>query len=285
MLWRVDTFRNGDLVFDVTDAGPADGPVVVLLHGFPQFKDSWDGVIAQLTASGYRCLAPNQRGYSPGARPPRRRDYRTPLLVDDVRALIDAADVERVHLVGHDWGAVVAWAFAGSHPERLATVNPVSVPHPAAFLRAIGTSRQFLSSWYMYAFQLPALPEKMMIGDGTQWQKLAKRLRDSGQRPELADRDAERMADDGTLTAAINWYRAMMMNKPSAMQRRTTVPTMFVWGDQDQFCKPKGAQLCGKYVDAPYRFEPLAGSSHWLPEEQTDLVSKFLLEHFQAYPV
>lgn len=281
----VDTFRNGDLVFDVTDAGPADGPVVVLLHGFPQFRDSWDGVIQRLTAQGYRCLAPDQRGYSPNARPARRRDYRTPLIVDDVRALIDTAGAERVHLVAHDWGAVAAWSFAGTHPDRLATVNPISVPHPAAFLRAIVTSRQVLSSWYMYAFQLPVLPERMMIGDGSQWQKLSKRLQDSGLTRERADRDAKRMAEDGTLTAAVNWYRAMMLNKPGEITKKTTVPTMFLWGDQDQFCKPAGALACGKYVDAPYRFERFEGGSHWLPEEQTDAVSKLLLDHFASYPL
>jgi len=141
------TFRNGSLEFDVIDEGPSDGPVVVLLHGFPQFATSWERVIPELTAQGYRCLAPDQRGYSPGARPARRRDYRVPLLVSDVDALIDASGAESVHLVGHDWGAAVAWAYASAHPERLVSLAPMSVPHPAAFLRALATSRQFASSW------------------------------------------------------------------------------------------------------------------------------------------
>jgi pimeloyl-ACP methyl ester carboxylesterase len=279
----VDTYRNGDLVFDVTDSGPADGPVVVLLHGFPQFRDSWDGVAEQLTAAGYRCLAPDQRGYSPGARPPRRRDYRTPLLVEDVRALLDSAGAERAHVVGHDWGAGVAWQFASTHPERTASLTSLSVPHPAAFLKAMATSRQFLSSWYMYAFQLPSLPERFVLGDGTQWQKLSKRLQGSGQTREHADRDAQRMAQDKTFTAAVNWYRAMPLGNPGDARRKTPVPTMFIWGDQDRFCKPKGAYETAKWVDAPYRFEPLAGASHWLPEEQTDVVSKLMLEHFAQY--
>jgi pimeloyl-ACP methyl ester carboxylesterase len=101
--------RDG-LTFDYIEQGPADGEVVVLLHGFPQLNTSWEAVIDRLTAEGYRCLAPNQRGYSPGARPKRRRDYRTAELVEDVRALIDVSGAERVHLVGHDWGALVAWA-------------------------------------------------------------------------------------------------------------------------------------------------------------------------------
>ncbi len=111
-------FRRGDLVFDVHDAGPADGPVVVLLHGHPQTNAAWDSVIPRLTARGYRCLAPNQRGYSLGARPRRRRDYRISELVGDVGALIDASGAQNVHLVGHDWGALVAWGFAASHQDR-----------------------------------------------------------------------------------------------------------------------------------------------------------------------
>src|ERR1700754_2685336 len=112
----MEQYRRGDLVFDVVDAGPADGPVVVLLHGFPQFNTSWDRVIPHLVARGYRCLAPNQRGYSRGARPSRRRDYQVTELVEDVHALIDASGAQQVHLAGHDWGAAVTWAVAAAYP-------------------------------------------------------------------------------------------------------------------------------------------------------------------------
>src|SRR5246500_3853893 len=155
----MDHYRRDDLIFDVRDAGPPDGPVVVLLHGFPQRNDSWNAVVDRLTAQGYRCLAPNQRGYSPGARPSRRRDYRISELVADVGALIDASGAQRVHLVGHDWGAAVAWRVAQQFPDRLLTVTSMSVPHPGAFLKALVTSRQGLASWYIYFFQLPRIPE------------------------------------------------------------------------------------------------------------------------------
>ncbi|WP_396904563.1 alpha/beta fold hydrolase [Mycolicibacterium phlei] len=131
----------------------------MLLHGFPQFNISWTDVISRLTAAGYRCLAPNQRGYSPGARPPRRRDYRAPELARDVRALIEASGAERVHLVGHDVGATVGWVAADEIPECLASLTTFSVPHPAAFLNAMATSRQMLRSWYILFYQLPHLPE------------------------------------------------------------------------------------------------------------------------------
>ena len=126
----MDQYSRGELVFDVIDDGPADGPVVILLHGFPQLNTSWDGVIPKLTARGYRCLAPNQRGYSRGARPTRRRDYRMSELVGDVRALIDASGAQRVHLVGHDFGALVTWFAAAQMPDRLATATALSTPHP-----------------------------------------------------------------------------------------------------------------------------------------------------------
>src|ERR1700749_3624392 len=132
----MDQYRRNDLIFDIRDAGPADGPVVVLLHGFPQHNDSWNAVVDRLTAAGYRCLAPNQRGYSPGARPSRRRDYRIAELVADLGALIDASGARRVHLVGTAGGAAFAWAAAAELPERLTTVSPISVPHPAAFLKS-----------------------------------------------------------------------------------------------------------------------------------------------------
>ena len=143
----MEQFRRGDLVFDVIDAGPADGPVVVLLHGFPEQNTMWQPVISRLTAQGYGCLAPLQRGYSPGARPPRRRDYRISELAEDIRTLIDASGGSRVHLVGHDWGSTVAWQVAQQFPDRLLTLTALSVPHPGAFLKAMLTSRQGLASW------------------------------------------------------------------------------------------------------------------------------------------
>jgi pimeloyl-ACP methyl ester carboxylesterase len=158
-IWRyrqpMEQFHRGELVFDVIDEGPADGPVVILLHGFPEQNTMWQPIIPRLTAQGYRCLAPLQRGYSRGARPKRRRDYRVDLLAEDIRTLIDASGAQRVHLVGHDWGATVAWRVAQLYPDRLLTVTPMSVPHAGAFLKALVTSRQALASWYILFFQLP----------------------------------------------------------------------------------------------------------------------------------
>jgi pimeloyl-ACP methyl ester carboxylesterase len=277
----MDHYRHNGLTFDVRDAGPADGPVVVLLHGFPQHNDSWDAVIGRLTAQGYRCLAPNQRGYSPGARPPRRRDYRIPELVGDLGALIDASGAQQVHLVGHDWGAAVAWAAAAEMPERLKTVSPVSVPHPAAFIKSFANSRQGLASWYMYFFQLPRVPEwSMKWRNGAAMSKL---LQQAGQTPAAAARDAQAMREPGALTAAINWYRAMPLSNPRAINQKVSVPTLYVWSDGDTALMPKSAHNTARYVDGEYRFEILPGVSHWIPDEQPDQLADLLLEWFAAH--
>lgn len=279
----MERYTRDGLVFDVRDAGPPDGPVVVLLHGFPQRNDSWNAVIDRLTAAGYRCLAPNQRGYSPGARPPRRRDYRMSELVADVGALIDASGAPRVHLVGHDWGAGVAWGVAAELPDRLATVSPVSVPHPAAFLKSFVTSRQGLASWYMGFFQLPWLPEWLLTrGKGA---VAAKTLRRSGQTAAAAERDAQAMTEPGALTGGLNWYRGLPLSNLRDSNQRISVPTMYVWSDDDIALKPKGARNTARYVDGEYRFEVMPGVSHWIPDTEPGRLADLLLDWFAAHPI
>ncbi|WP_454790188.1 alpha/beta fold hydrolase [Mycolicibacterium lutetiense] len=282
----MDQYRRGEFVFDVTDRGPADGPVVVLLHGFPQQNSSWEQIIPLLTAKGFRCLAPNQRGYSPGARPTRRRDYRATELAKDILALIDASGADRVHLVGHDWGGAVAWGVAGSAPDRLASLSALSVPHPMAFLRSMLTSRQGLASWYMYVNQLPWVAERFMLGRDGKGKAMAKSLIRSGLRPEAADRDARAMAEPGALTAALNWYRAMPLSRsgPGAADK-ITVPTLYVWSDRDIAITAKPARDTANYVSGPYRFETLTGASHWLPEEKPAEIAEMLLQWFAAHPI
>jgi pimeloyl-ACP methyl ester carboxylesterase len=278
----MEQYRRDDLIFDVLDAGPPDGPVVVLLHGFPQHNDSWNAVIGRLTAQGYRCLAPNQRGYSAGARPTRRRDYRIPELVADLGALIDASGARRVHLVGHDWGAAVAWAAAAEMPERLATVSPISVPHPAAFFKSFANSRQGLASWYMYFFQLPRIPEWLLTRrNGVM---VTQSLRRAGQTRTAAQRDAQAMIEPGALTAAINWYRAMPLLNPRMINQKVSVPTLYVWSDNDVALLPKSAHDTARYVDGEYRFEILSGVSHWIPDQEPGKLADLLLDWFAAHP-
>ncbi|MDT5068567.1 MAG: hypothetical protein QOK02_4722, partial [Mycobacterium sp.] len=271
-------------VFDVIDAGPADGPVVVLLHGFPEQHTMWQPIIPALTARGYRCMALRQRGYSPGARPTRRRDYRITELAEDVRALIDESGAPRVHLVGHDWGAAVAWQVAQQFPDRLLSLTALSVPHPGAFSKALVTSGQGLASWYMYFFQLPRIPEwYLKRGRGTF--TLAGLAKSRAQHaPALADAEARAMAEPGALTAALNWYRAVPLSLSRDTNTKVTVPTLYVWSDGDTALLEKGARLCGDFVRGEYRFEVLKGVSHWILDEQPDTTADLLLDWFAAHP-
>jgi pimeloyl-ACP methyl ester carboxylesterase len=275
----MERFRRGDLVFNVIDAGPADGPVVVLLHGFPESNAMYQPVIDRLSAQGYRCLAPLQRGYSPGARPKRRRDYRDAELVGDVLALIDTSGAQRVHLVGHDWGAAVAWYVAQRFPDRLHTLTALSVPHPAAFLKAVATSRQALASWYMLFFQLPWLPERLLLS-----KRAISGLMATRSAQELAESEIRAIQQPGALTAALNWYRAMPFSSPREIAKKVTVPTLYVWSDDDVALKDKCATLCGDYVVADYRFEILEGASHWLLDEQAQTVADLVLDWVGAHP-
>lgn len=276
------TATRGDLRFDVHTWGPDDGVPVLLLHGFPQTGGSWDAVATRLVADGFRCIAPDQRGYSPGARPGRRRDYVLRELVADAVAVIDeaAGPDARVHLVGHDWGAAVAWSLAARHPGRIATLTAVSVPPPKAFLRSLLTSRQGLASWYMYVFQLPWLPERVLGRPAL----MRGMLRRTGQSRDAADRDAAAFADQDRLTAAINWYRAITAAPPS-FDPPVAVPTRFVWSDRDTALTRQCTVHAQSQVTGPYEFIELAGVSHWIPDEVPDQLAEIVAEHAAAYPV
>ena len=276
---RMDEFPRDGLVFDVTDSGPADGSVVVLLHGYPENRTSWWDLTPLLTAAGYRVLAPDQRGYSPRARPMRRRDYRMPELVADVLALVDASGADKVHLVGHDWGGGVAWGFAMTHPDRLHTVTSLTTPHPAAMTGSMVRSAQLLRSWYMLFFQLPALPE--LAFSPRLEDRMRKTLAASGLPAEAIDRYVVPLREPGAARAAINWYRGLPLSPP--MREKVRVPTLYVYATEDRFLGRKAADLTARYVDAPYRYQVLEGASHWLPEEKPDAVAELFLDHARAH--
>jgi len=276
---RISSFARDGWIFDVTDQGPIDGDVVVLLHGFPQTAKSWELLAPLLHASGYRTLAPDQRGYSPRARPRGRFAYRLSELADDALALIAAVDAGRVHVVGHDWGASVAWTLGATRPDVVATVTALSVPHPAAFIRSLFTSRQLLMSWYMFFFQVPWIPELVVrqISKGGRTSLVAGRMT-AGQSEANARRDADFLANSGALAPALNWYRGMPFNSPKRLAR-VTVPTLFINSDGDPALSVKGAELTGRYVTGSYTFRTLKGVGHWIPEQAAREVAELLLVH------
>lgn len=274
MMTRSTTFTRDGLTFDVRDEGPVDGPPVVLLHGFPQDSRSWDAVAPLLHARGYRTLTPNQRGISPGARPWSRWAYRPSELTADVVALIEHADLGPVHLVGHDWGGAVAWWVAGRRPDLIRTLTSVSTPHPAAFARALVTGRQAVLSWYMAAFQIPELPERVLSGPDARRQLIA-----TGMTPDVADRDLPLLRDRAGARGALNWYRGIPFTAAWRLGDRITVPTLYVWSDADVALGRTAAELTARYVDGPYRFEVFEGASHWIPDEAPDRLADLLGEH------
>jgi pimeloyl-ACP methyl ester carboxylesterase len=277
----MDQFSRAGLIFDVIDAGPPSGDGIVLLHGFPETSASWSAVTPGLVGAGLRVLAPDQRGYSPGARPSGRKSYVIGELVADVIALADRAGLERFHLVGHDWGGAVAWTLAATHPSRLRTLTVLSTPHPEAMLRSMVTSSQALHSWYMAMFQLPALPERVLLADD------GKRFRTSmagaGLPAAAIETYYRQLRQPGALTAALNWYRALPLSAGNRQRTPITVPTMYVWSTKDVALGRKAAELTARYVSGPYRFEVLEGLSHWIPEEAPDVLVRLLLEHTAAY--
>ena len=275
---RITSFTRAGLVFDVRDSGPLDGTPVILLHGFPQDSRSWGPVAALLHARGYRTIAPDQRGYSPGARPRPRLAYRPSELTKDIVELIRVTGLGPVHLVGHDWGALVAWELAAERPDLLRSLAALSVPHPGAFARAMFTRSQRRKSRYMLFFQLPWLPERQLTS-GKTWERS---LRATGMSSEAAARDAGRLRERGAARGALNWYRALVFSSPRALRARITVPTLYVWSDGDKAIGAQGVALTPRFVTGPYTFEVLEGVSHWIPDEAPEQIDALLSRHFVA---
>lgn len=273
---RLNVVHRGELSFDVYDEGPLDGEPVVLLHGFPQRASSWGRVAPLLHDVGLRTLAVDQRGYSSGARPRSRTAYSTDGLVDDLAAVVEA--VERpVHLVGHDWGAVVGWTAAALRPELLRTLTAVSVPHPGAMAAACLRSDQLLRSWYVAAFQVPWLPERVLAS------RLGERaLRASGMDPDALTRFREEVVEAGALPGALGWYRALPFSNPQVASRRVGIPTTFVWGDADTAISRTAAHGAGDYVDAAYSYIELADVSHWIPEQAPEELAAAVIDRIAS---
>ncbi len=275
---RIEHYTRRGLQFDVIDAGPIDGDVVVLLHGFPERATCWDSVTPLLHARGFRTLAPDQRGYSPGARPPRRRDYALGELVDDVAELIGLVG-GRAHLVGHDWGANVAWSVAIDRPELVRTLTAFSVPHPAAFTAAVLRSRQGLKSWYMLMFQIPWVPEALSKLPGGVLELMLAR---SGMRPVDLARFRHEIVDYGALSGGLNWYRALLFLDRTRFGRKVSVPSTMVWSDGDGFIDRAGVRNVAQYVDAPYDLVVLAGVNHWIPTQAPGAAAEAIIDRLQS---
>lgn len=269
---RITSYTHAGLTFEVADQGPLDGEVIVLLHGFPQLNTMWDGVAPLLHAAGYRTIAPNQRGYSPGARPRGRKPYRITELVKDIAVLV-AQIGGPVHLVAHDWGAAAGWAAVSRQPELYKSYVAVSVPHLGAFMKAMPRG-QLLKSWYMGFFNIPGLPERILTSE--HGRPLFQRL--SGMGDALMERYwADFGTDRARLAGGLAWYRALALEDPRSTFEHAKVPSTLVWSTGDVALGRAGTDLCEQFVDADYRLEVFSGS-HWIPDEKPEELARVILE-------
>lgn len=263
---------------------PKDGPVVVLLHGFPEFWYGWHRQIRPLVDAGYRVVVPDQRGYNRSDKPDGVAAYRIDRLGADVVGLLDALDAEQAHLVGHDWGAAVAWWTALHHADRLASLTAVNVPHPSVMDRHLKHDwGQRLRSWYFLYFQLPAIPETLTrLGD---FASLARTMRHSSCPGTFSETDLDRYRraweQPGALTAMLNWYRAIVRERPSPARERVDVPTLVLWGEDDQFLKSAMARESVALCDEA-ELRLVDDATHWIQHEKPAFVTDELLEFFPS---
>jgi len=262
------------------------GPLVVLLHGFPEFWYGWRHQIGPLAAAGYRVIAPDMRGYNQSEKPPGVHAYAVETLVEDVVALIAHCGVTRATVVGHDWGGVVAWEVAMRRPNVVEKLIVLNAPHPAAFLRELRTPAQLARSWYALAFQVPMLPELLIaLGD---YRMLRAVFRRDPVRPNaFTEDDIQRYRDafaiPGARTATINYYRAAMRRNPRRITleavRAVIAPTLLIWGMGDRYLGPALTERLEQWVPR-LRVERITGASHWVqhdtPEQVTALMLGFL---------
>ena len=279
--------RAGDLEFHAVEAGPEDGPLALLLHGFPECWYSWRHQIPALVEAGYRVVAPDQRGYNLSDKPQGVQYYQIDRLTGDIGALIRALGRERAVLVAHDWGGVAAWRFAIDHPEAVDRLVVMNAPHPAAFFRALRSDRsQLLKSWYMFAFQLPWLPEALLTLSPMASARLF--FRGTAVRPgAFSDADLEVMAtalaQPGAMRCMIDWYRAAFRFRTAGEARPVEAPTLLIWAEDDVALGNSLASGLERWVpDLQVRY--IANCGHWVQNEALDEVNERMLAFLQEQP-
>lgn len=275
---QLDPVRVGHFDFDVRTLGPSAGEPVMLLHGFPETSLSWSAVAPILADAGLHVVAPDQRGYSPGARPASVDDYAMEHLVADVLGIADALGLETFHLVGHDWGAAVAWAVAAHHGDRLRTLTAVSVPHLAAYNAALrGDSDQQERASYIGLMRQEDKAEDVLSEDDG---RRLSAMYDGKVPAAHVDAYVDFFRERSALTGALAWYRAM--TSALADLPTVSVPTTFVWSDGDWAIGRASAEACEKHVTGPFAFVELNGVSHWIPEEAPAALADAALDRIRG---
>ena len=265
----------------VVQAGPKSGVPVVLLHGFPEFWYGWRKQIPALVEAGCRVIVPDQRGSNLSDKPKNVKEYDIYTLVDDIIGLIDALGYEKVNLVGHDWGALVAWRLANKYPERLHRLGIMNAPHPAVMKRFLQRDlEQLRRSWYVFLFQLPWIPETGMQQDN--WRRAERSLRNTSKTNSFTDEDIlkykEAWSQPGAVTSTINWYRAALRYQPPAPKDpRIKVPTLMMWGMQDFALSHRMARPSMDYVDEG-NLILFPEATHWVHLDEAEEVNHYLID-------
>jgi pimeloyl-ACP methyl ester carboxylesterase len=274
---------NG-ITLHVVAAGPKDGPPVILLHGFPEFWLAWCHQIEALAGAGLRVIVPDQRGYNLSDKPTGIGAYTIETLVADVVALADAIGRRQFAVVGHDWGAAIAWELAARHPERVSRAAMLNAPHPAVLRQyLLRHPTQLAKSWYIGFFQLPGIPEAVLRAG--HFGLLARSMRRSAQPGTFSRTDLARYRDaweqPGALTAMLNWYRALRRYGMTMPAPRIRVPVRVIWGDRDAFLEPGLADASAALCDAADVVH-LPEATHWAQHEAAFEVNRLLVEFLGA---
>ncbi len=288
-LEHIDIKTNG-MHLHTVQAGPQDGPLVVLLHGFPEFWYGWRNQLEPLAEAGYRVVAPDQRGYNLSDKPPGAAAYRVELLAADVVGLIDALGREKAYLAGHDWGAAVAWEVALAYPQRLEKLAIFNVPHLDVMMRFLrGSFSQLRKSWYIFFFQIPVLPEWVLSLN--QCANARRMMRASSKPGSFTEADLDEYVkawqQPGALTGMINWYRAAFRGGARGLwrlaktpPRRVTAPTLILWGKKDVALSYEMVQPSLDLCDNG-RLVTFERATHWVQHDEAEAVTRNLLQFFQ----
>ena len=282
-LFETLTIAANGLRFHALAAGPADGPLVVLLHGFPETSHGWRRQIGPLADAGFRVVAPDQRGIGLSSKPAGIANYRVQLLAADIVAIVRALGRERAQVVGHDWGGAVTWTLAMRHTDVFERAVILDAPHPTAFVERLRRHpSQMLRSWYMAFFQLPRLPEAVLRAND--FQRLAHALVATSRPGTFTPADLAvyraAWAQPGALTGMLDWYRALRLGGGSGAARgdgRVRIPVRVLWGDRDQALEPALADASIAWCDAGEVLH-FPDATHWLQHEEADAVNARLLE-------
>jgi len=269
---EIKTISANGYIFKVRCLGSPDLPAIIFLHGWPETSFMWEAAMQHFHKLGFYCIAPDQRGYSSGARPKSIKSYFIDHLIEDVRSLSNKLGLERFHLVAHDWGAEVGWKYIETYPEAIISFNALAVPHGSAFRKAIEADKtQRKKSWYMGFFQIPGIPEWSLKSANF------KRLRSvwTHQSEEEVEEYIEHFKEKGALTASINWYRANInffkQPKSNRIRQKYTGPVMLIYGNQDVAVTKTAVEFNEK------------DASHWLIQEKPDEVLQLLQEHISKH--